>query len=109
MHFPRVSRTLPLQPAPLDDAPQSYVVLSRVDDPLARARLQRSVIEAYPNVSTLDLANLPRNEAGGVDFAQDFFGKESYLTVSGQLGPGPTAMYSVCHIVDMVGKCIGVR
>ena len=36
-------------------------------------------------VSTLDLANLPRDEDGGVDFAQDFFGRESHLTVSGQL------------------------
>jgi len=36
-------------------------------------------------VSTLDLANLPRAESGGVDFEQDFFGAESYLTVSGQL------------------------
>jgi putative ABC transport system permease protein len=45
---------------PLDEAPQSYVLLSRVDDPLARARLQRSVVEAYPNVSTLDLAQVQR-------------------------------------------------
>src|SRR5882762_3278966 len=36
-------------------------------------------------VSTLDLANLPRNPQGGVDFAQDFFGREAFLTVSGQL------------------------
>ncbi len=36
-------------------------------------------------VSTLDLANLPRNGQGGVDFAQDFFGRETFLTVSGQL------------------------
>lgn len=36
-------------------------------------------------VSTLDLANLPRDGTGGVDFSQDFFGKESFLTVSGQL------------------------
>ncbi len=36
-------------------------------------------------VSTLDLANLPRNEKGGVDFAKDFFGRETFLTVSGQL------------------------
>ncbi len=36
-------------------------------------------------VSTLDLANLPRDAAGKVDFAKDFFGKEAYLTVSGQL------------------------
>jgi asparaginyl-tRNA synthetase len=36
-------------------------------------------------VSTLDLANLPRTEDGQVDFAQDFFGKPAYLTVSGQL------------------------
>jgi len=36
-------------------------------------------------VSTLDLANLPRSPEGGVDFSQDFFGRESHLTVSGQL------------------------
>jgi asparaginyl-tRNA synthetase len=36
-------------------------------------------------VSTLDLNNLPRTEQGALDFHQDFFGKESYLTVSGQL------------------------
>ena len=36
-------------------------------------------------VSTLDLMNLPRTEQGTVDFSQDFFGKEAFLTVSGQL------------------------
>ncbi|HSB71182.1 MAG TPA: asparagine--tRNA ligase [Candidatus Methylomirabilis sp.] len=36
-------------------------------------------------VSTLDLVNLPRTPAGGVDFSQDFFGREARLTVSGQL------------------------
>ena len=36
-------------------------------------------------VSTLDLANLPRTPEGRVDFAQDFFGRETFLTVSGQL------------------------
>ena len=36
-------------------------------------------------VSTLDLANLPRDAAGDVDFSRDFFGKETFLTVSGQL------------------------
>ncbi|HVE50245.1 MAG TPA: asparagine--tRNA ligase [Casimicrobiaceae bacterium] len=36
-------------------------------------------------VSTLDLANLPRTTEGKVDFAQDFFGREAFLTVSGQL------------------------
>ena len=36
-------------------------------------------------VSTLDLENLPRNDKGSVDFSQDFFGSESFLTVSGQL------------------------
>ncbi len=36
-------------------------------------------------VSTLDVANLPRTEAGDVDFSRDFFGKETFLTVSGQL------------------------
>ncbi|MRJ40909.1 MULTISPECIES: asparagine--tRNA ligase [Idiomarina] len=36
-------------------------------------------------VSTLDLLNLPRTEQGDVDFSKDFFGKETFLTVSGQL------------------------
>ena len=36
-------------------------------------------------VSTLDTANLPRDERGEVDFSRDFFGKETFLTVSGQL------------------------
>jgi asparaginyl-tRNA synthetase len=36
-------------------------------------------------VSTLDLANAPRTPQGKVDFAQDFFGRETFLTVSGQL------------------------
>jgi asparaginyl-tRNA synthetase len=36
-------------------------------------------------VSTLDLANLPRTDDGRIDFSQDFFGKETFLTVSGQL------------------------
>src|SRR5712675_1370731 len=36
-------------------------------------------------VSTLELVNLPRTPEGQVDFAQDFFGREAFLTVSGQL------------------------
>jgi asparaginyl-tRNA synthetase len=36
-------------------------------------------------VSTLDLANLPHAADGKVDFTQDFFGREAFLTVSGQL------------------------
>ncbi len=36
-------------------------------------------------VSTLNLANLPRGEDGRVDFGRDFFGRETFLTVSGQL------------------------
>jgi asparaginyl-tRNA synthetase len=36
-------------------------------------------------ISTLDLLNLPRDAQGGVDFSKDFFGKEAFLTVSGQL------------------------
>ncbi|OBU07330.1 asparagine--tRNA ligase [Morganella psychrotolerans] len=36
-------------------------------------------------VSTLDFHNLPRNDKGEVDFSEDFFGQEAFLTVSGQL------------------------
>lgn len=36
-------------------------------------------------VTTLDLENLPKKDDGSTDFEQDFFGKETNLTVSGQL------------------------
>lgn len=36
-------------------------------------------------VTNFDLENLPKNDQGKVDYSQDFFGKHSYLTVSGQL------------------------
>ena len=36
-------------------------------------------------VSTLDILNPPKNDQGTVDFSKDFFGRETFLTVSGQL------------------------
>lgn len=36
-------------------------------------------------VTNFDLNNLPKDDKGQVDFSQDFFGKHSFLTVSGQL------------------------
>lgn len=36
-------------------------------------------------VSTLDLMNLPKSDKGDIDFSQDFFAGEAFLTVSGQL------------------------
>ena len=36
-------------------------------------------------VTTLDMENLPKTPEGAIDYAQDFFGKETNLTVSGQL------------------------
>ena len=36
-------------------------------------------------VSTLDLLHPPKTEQGSIDFSKDFFGKETFLTVSGQL------------------------
>jgi asparaginyl-tRNA synthetase len=44
------------------------------------------------NVSTLDLNKPPRNEAGEIDYSQDFFGKPAHLTVSGQLNGEAYAM-----------------
>ncbi len=52
---------------PLDDAPRTYVLLARVEDAAARARLQRDVVEAHPNVSTLDLAQIQRAIEGVLD------------------------------------------
>lgn len=36
-------------------------------------------------ISTLDAANPPLKDDGKVDYSEDFFGKEAFLTVSGQL------------------------
>lgn len=43
-------------------------------------------------VTTLDFDNVKKNEDGGVDFSQDFFGKATNLTVSGQLNGETYAM-----------------
>lgn len=43
-------------------------------------------------VTTLDLANVPMTEDGKVDFSQDFFNKNTNLTVSGQLNGETYAM-----------------
>ncbi|MCF6349273.1 MAG: asparagine--tRNA ligase [Flavobacteriaceae bacterium] len=43
-------------------------------------------------VSTLDPNNIPKNEDGEIDYSQDFFGKETNLTVSGQLEAETYAM-----------------
>ncbi len=43
-------------------------------------------------VTTLDLNNLPKTEDGDIDYSGDFFGKETNLTVSGQLNGETYAM-----------------
>ena len=43
-------------------------------------------------VTTLDLENVPKTEDGAVDFTEDFFGKSTNLTVSGQLNGETYAM-----------------
>ena len=43
-------------------------------------------------VTTMDLNNVPKNEDGSVDYTQDFFGKPTNLTVSGQLNGETYAM-----------------
>ncbi|MDU6411570.1 MAG: asparagine--tRNA ligase [Yersiniaceae bacterium] len=55
-----------------------------VSTPLITASDTEGAGEMF-RVSTLDLENLPRDDQGRVDFSEDFFGKEAFLTVSGQL------------------------
>ncbi len=55
-----------------------------VSTPLITASDTEGAGEMF-RVSTLDMENLPRDPQGHVDFNQDFFGKEAFLTVSGQL------------------------
>ncbi len=43
-------------------------------------------------VTTMDPANMPKTESGEIDYTQDFFGKKTSLTVSGQLNGETFAM-----------------
>ncbi len=43
-------------------------------------------------VTSMDLNNLPKNDDGSIDYTQDFFGKPTNLTVSGQLNGETYAM-----------------
>jgi asparaginyl-tRNA synthetase len=52
--------------------------------------------EAF-RISTLDMLNPPRNADGGIDYTQDFFGRETFLTVSGQLN-----VESYCNALSRV-------
>ena len=48
-------------------------------------------------VTTMDMENPPRKEDGSIDYSQDFFGKETNLTVSGQLN-GETYAFAFKNI-----------
>lgn len=43
------------EPGVLEDAPQTWVTMARVDDPVTRSRLPRQIAEQWPNVTSLDL------------------------------------------------------
>jgi putative ABC transport system permease protein len=43
---------------PLDAAPQTFVLLTRVDDPAVMGRLQRRIVEQFPNVTSIDLSSI---------------------------------------------------
>lgn len=49
------------------------------------------------NVNSFDLANIPKSKDEQVDFTQDFFGKSTHLTVSGQLN-AETFAQSFCNV-----------
>jgi putative ABC transport system permease protein len=44
------------EPGVLEEAPQTYVTLTRAGDAVRRAELQRDVVTVYPNVSAVDLS-----------------------------------------------------
>jgi asparaginyl-tRNA synthetase len=55
-----------------------------VNTPIVTAMDAEGAGEMF-RVSTLDPNNSPKNDKGEVDFSKDYFGKESYLAVTGQL------------------------
>ena len=49
---------------PLDEAPQTFLTLTRIDDPSARARFQRRIVESLPNVTAVDLSQIQQAVEG---------------------------------------------
>ncbi len=62
-----------------------------VNTPLITASDAEGAGEMF-QVTTLDLNNVPKKEDGSIDYSQDFFGKPTNLTVSGQLNGETYAM-----------------
>jgi putative ABC transport system permease protein len=46
------------EPGVLDDAPQNILMVARIEDPMERARVQRELVGAFPNVSALDFSRV---------------------------------------------------
>jgi putative ABC transport system permease protein len=55
------------EPGSLDQAPATFVVLAYAADAGARARLQRALVDRYPNVSAIDLSLVRQAVAGVLD------------------------------------------
>jgi putative ABC transport system permease protein len=68
---------------PLNAAPQTFVTLARVEDATTRARLQRHLVERFPNVTTLDLSQVQQaleDIVGRVSVAVRFMALFSLVT-----------------------------
>ena len=68
-----------------------------VSTPLITASDAEGAGEMF-TVTNFDLNNMPKDDKGNIDFTKDFFGKHSYLTVSGQLNVETYASaFSKCY------------
>ncbi len=67
-----------------------------VNTPLITASDAEGAGEMF-NVNSFDLNNIPKDDNGNTDFTQDFFGKPSHLTVSGQLN-AETFAEAFCNV-----------
>ncbi len=71
------------QPGVLERAPQSALLLTRLDDPAARGRLQRRLVERFSNVTVVDISNVQaavEKLVGQVTLAIRFMALFSLLT-----------------------------
>lgn len=55
------------EPGVLDEAPQTYILMTRVDDIAERVELQRDVVGRFSNISVLDLTEIQRTIDGVVN------------------------------------------
>ena len=81
------------EPGSIEDAPRMSVVVARVEDPVARAQLQTTLVRAYPNISAMDMTRVQEalervlsRVNGALQFLGLFTAAAGVIVLAGALG-----------------------